>query len=252
MERALKKRGQLYLFESKYSADVYLRKVGRPGGLLRVVHNGIREDEFEPIALSENASDVVYLGELRHLKGVDVLLEALAKLSCDGRQLTATLVGDGPDEAMFQLQVRQLGLTHLIVFRKSMPAREALSLGRIVVMPSRAESLPYVVLEALAASKRLVATHVGGIPEIFGPYSDRLVAPDDANALGKSIVEALDNSETAVSSLALRDRLKKLFSVDAMVESVLEFYGQARSELPQMAGGSVTFRAFSNKASAIK
>lgn len=252
MERALKGRGQLYLFESKYSADVYLRKVGRPGGLLRVVHNGIRKDEFEPVVLSENASDIVYLGEMRQLKGVDVLIEALAKLSRDGRQLTATLVGDGPDEAMFQSQVRQLGLTHLVTLRKSMPTREALSLGRIVVMPSRAESLPYVVLEALAAGKPLVATNVGGVPEIFGPYSDRLVPPDDADALGKSIIDTMESGETTASSLALQDRLKNLFSVDAMVKSVLELYGQARSELHQSAAGNFALRAPSGKASAIK
>ena len=50
-----------------------------------------------------------------------------------------------------------------------MPARQALALGRVMVVPSRTESLPYIVLEAAAAGKPLIATKVGGIPEIYGP-----------------------------------------------------------------------------------
>ena len=59
----------------------------------------------------------------------------------------------------------------------AMPARQAIALGRIMVVPSRAESLPYVVLEAAAAGMPLIATGVGGIPEIYGPLSDTLVPP---------------------------------------------------------------------------
>ena len=60
-----------------------------------------------------------------------------------------------------------------------MPVREAFKLGRNLVVPSRAESLPYIVLEAAAARVPLIATNVGGIPEIFGPYRDRLGPSDD-------------------------------------------------------------------------
>ena len=60
-----------------------------------------------------------------------------------------------------------------------MPVREAFKLGRILVVPSRAESLPYVVLEAAGARVPLISTDVGGIPEIFGPYRDRLGPCDD-------------------------------------------------------------------------
>ncbi len=64
-----------------------------------------------------------------------------------------------------------------------MPARQAFALGRIMVVPSRAESFPYIVLEAAAAGKPLIATRVGGIPDMFGPLAERLVPPDDRIAL---------------------------------------------------------------------
>jgi glycosyltransferase involved in cell wall biosynthesis len=230
MERALKRLGHLYLFESAFSHDVYLRKVGKPVGLLRVVHNGLRPDEFKPVALSADAADIVFLGEMRRLKGVDVLIDALAKLSRARRGLRAVLIGDGPDAASFQDQARALGMQDLITFRGPMPAREALSLGRIVAMPSRAESLPYVVLEAAAAAKPLIATRVGGIPEIFGPYSDHLVPPGDVDALAEAIAKMAEAGDgDAKLAAAIQGRVKELFSAETMIEKVLESYDQARS-----------------------
>ena len=242
LERALKRRGQLYLFESAYSRDTFHRKVGRPEALVRVVHNGVRRDELAPVALAGEAADIVFLGEMRALKGVDVLIDALAYCRRTGRRLTAALIGDGPDVATFRAQVDRLGLQGLVTFRKPMPTRQALAQGRIVVLPSRAESLPYVVLEAAAAGKPLVATHVGGVPEVFGPLAGRLVAPGDAAALAKAMVDAVDD-EAAAMSQALRQRIEKAFSVEAMVESVLNAYQQAQASLYQPASRDGAARA---------
>ena len=91
-----------------------------------------------------------------------------------------------------------------------MPARQAFALGRVLVVPSRAESLPYVVLEAAAAGMPLIATRVGGIPEIFGPHAGRLVPPDDAAALAAAIAQALDGpDETAAAAAALARRASR-------------------------------------------
>jgi len=227
LERLLMRRGQIYLFESAYSRDIYLEKVGKPSGPVRVIHNGLRDEDFQSIGPAPDAADVVYLGEMRTLKGVDVLLEALAKLSCDGHTISAALVGEGPDAAQFRNLADRLGLRDLVSFHESMPARQAFALGRVLVIPSRAESLPYVVLEAAAAGKPLVATNVGGIPEIFGPFSDSLVAPEDADALAMAILKV----GTTTSSEALRKRVRENFSVDAMVEAVLDAYGELRPSL---------------------
>jgi glycosyltransferase involved in cell wall biosynthesis len=230
MERALKHRGQLYLFESAYSYDVYRRKVGQPPGAVRVVHNGVRKDECEPVALAADASDFVYLGEMRALKGVDVLIDALARLNYNGRRVSATLIGNGPDAVLFRARAAALGLADLVTFREPMAARQALAHGRIMVVPSRAESLPYVVLEAAAAGKPLVATKVGGIPEVMGPLANRLVAPDDVGALADAIVNALDEpAAMAAAANALRMRVQTAFSVDVMVDAVVAAYHQART-----------------------
>jgi glycosyltransferase involved in cell wall biosynthesis len=113
-----------------------------------------------------------------------------------------------------------------------MPAREALTLGRVMVVPSRAESLPYVVLEAAAGGKPLITTKVGGIPEIYGPLSDALVAPQDAGALAQAIAAALDNPAGAADTARqLRDRVAAGFSVETMVDGVLAGYRDALDRL---------------------
>jgi glycosyltransferase involved in cell wall biosynthesis len=235
-ERLLMPRGDLFLFESGFSAKAFDHKIGKPRGLVRIVHNGVLPAEFEPVVAAPDATDLVFMGELRLLKGIDLLLDAVALLRRDDRDVSVTLIGDGPDREVFLAQVERLRLAPLVSFRPPMPARQAQAQGRIMVVPSRFESLPYVVLEAAASGKPLIATRVGGIPEIYGPLSDRLVPPDDARALAQAILLALDRPEsTAETARALRSRVATSFSLEAMVDGVLAAYQEAISSL-QVAG----------------
>jgi glycosyltransferase involved in cell wall biosynthesis len=227
-ERLLMLRGDLFLFESAYSADIFRNKIGSPRGLVRVVHNGVSRAEFEPIATKADATDLVFMGELRPVKGVDVLLDAIARLRDAGRTVTVTLVGDGPERETLQAKTSRHGLGSAVHFMPAMPARQALTLGCIMVVPSRAESLPYVVLEAAAGGKPLITTKVGGIPEIYGPLSSTLVPPVDAAALAQAIVQALDHPDaTAAVAGKLRDQVEAGFSVDTMTDGMLSAYQTA-------------------------
>ena len=227
-EKMLMPRGALYLFESAFSADTFRAKVGVPQGIMRVVHNGVGMEEFEPVPCAASASSVMFLGELRMLKGVDVLVEAIALARREGRALSATFIGEGPDSAALQALVANRGLKNNVNFMPPMPARQAMTFGRVMVIPSRAESLPYVVLEAAAAQKPLVATAVGGIPEIYGPQADELVPPGDAAALATAFLRKLDDPARAkTEAKSLSRRVAEGFSAEAMVERVLEGYRAA-------------------------
>ncbi|MGH9811395.1 MAG: glycosyltransferase family 4 protein, partial [Terriglobia bacterium] len=85
LERALMNRTDLFLFESTFARDTYQRTVGAPAGLVRCVFNGVTADEFDPIVKAADATDIVYVGEFRHIKGADLLIEAVARLRSDGR-----------------------------------------------------------------------------------------------------------------------------------------------------------------------
>ena len=208
-ERLLMLRGDLFLFESAYSADIFRNKIGNPRGLVRVVHNGVSRAEFEPIVTKPDATDLVFMGELRPVKGIDVLLDA-------HRPLARRRAHRHRDPGRRRSRARGAAGAGRAISASAAPCiscrpcpRQALTLGRIMVVPSRAESLPYVVLEAAAGGKPLITTQVGGIPEIYGPLSNTLVPPLDAAALAQAIVQALDHPDaTAEIARKLRERVQ--------------------------------------------
>lgn len=241
LERILMPRGDLYLFESAFSAGVFDAKIGKPKGLTRVVHNGVSAAEFEPVVLASDATDLVFLGELRQVKGIDVLIDAIAQLRNTGAPpITATVVGGGPLADALHAQAANLGLAAAIRFMPPMPARAAMTLGRVMVIPSRAESLPYVVLEAAAAGKPLITTNVGGIHEIYGPLSPALIPAGDAPKLAQAIAHAM-REPAAMNETArlLRARVETSFSVETMVDGVLDGYEQALARLPALRRASL-------------
>ena len=228
IERILNPRTDLFLFESSYIAELYRRVVAPPRGIVRVVRNGIAEVEFEPAVARTDATDIVCVGELRPVKAIDVLIDALAILQRSGRRVSVTIAGEGPDAAKLQAQATRIGLADQIRFIGHCPARTAFTMGRMLVIPSRAESLPYVVLEAAAAGVPIIASNVGGVPEIFGPQADRLIPPDDIGALVAAIAAALDDPDGMRSAAqVLKARVRNEFSLCAMVQSNLAAYREA-------------------------
>jgi glycosyltransferase involved in cell wall biosynthesis len=240
LERMLLLRPSLYLFESAYSGKIFREKIGEPNGLVRVIHNGVEQSEFAPVTPSPDATDLVFIGEFRPVKGIDILIDAIARLHAAGRAVTATFVGSGPDEAALKERARRLSLQDAIRFMPAMPARAALALGRIMVIPSLAESLPYVVLETAAAGKPLITTNVGGIPEIYGPLSSNLVKAGDTEALTAAISRTLDNpAEAAALAADLRQRVASSFSLDTMVDGVISAYRDAMAEAVSAEGAAL-------------
>ena len=229
IERALMDKTDLFLFESAFARDTYQRTIGIPKGLVRCVFNGVTANEFDPIVKAEDATSVVYVGEFRHIKGADLLIDAVARLRADGRPVTLTLAGDGEETANLKAQVQQLDLGEAVRFIGHVKARYGFSKGSVLVVPSRGDSMPYVVIEAAAAGIPMVAANVGGIPEIFGPdHADALFAPGLASAMADAVEGALDDLDAAQArAKSLRERIFLHFSQKAMVEGVLAGYRDA-------------------------
>ena len=222
-ERMLMTRTDGLIFVCEYERATFDAKIGIGKTRNCVVHNGLWESEFEPVTLARDATDVQYIGELRRLKGVDVLISALERLAASGRRISATITGDGVDRAEFEAQAKTAGLSGSICFTGALAARKAFRLGRLMVVPSRAESFPYIILEAIAAHKPLIASKVGGIGEVLPP--DALVPPGNAEKLATAITAALDDFSQQQNIANLRAAsLKTSSNAAVMAENICRFY----------------------------
>ncbi|KPF72710.1 hypothetical protein IP69_02215 [Bosea sp. AAP35] len=229
VERRLEPATDMFLFESRFIAGRFEAYIGHmPRTDHRIVLNGISEPEFEPIDHSGATFDLVYLGELRSAKGIDTLIDALSLLKNRDRLTPRILiVGSGPDEAALKALTLSRGIAEQCVFEPPGPIRRALSRAHVMVVPSRAESLPYVILEAAAAAQPLVSTDVGGINEIYGPqHRDRLIPTNDPLILANAIANALSmpEDERAAEATDLARHVRENFQLDAMIDGVLAAY----------------------------
>ena len=227
IEKYLKRKTDGQIFESQYGSDIFTRKLGKTACLDKVIYNGLSEDEFEPCVTQDQTYDFVFVGELRKLKGIDVLLEAVAALK-NQFPLKVLIAGQGPDERYFQKRIDNLDISdHVTLSPPVYPAKKALAKGRCVVIPSLAESFPYIVLESVAAARPIITTNVGGIPEIFGQYTGQLIPPGDLLALSKAMKQVLEKPDNDQSiALQVQSHVKKNFNQQRMVKEVVEFYHQ--------------------------
>ncbi len=214
------------IFESAYAQRTFETNIKPVPRLRPVVHNGLDEKEFQTLPESEITYDFAYVGELRAAKGLNYLLDALVGLKrSDGQPVRMIFGGSGPDLHALQQRARELGIHSQLDFVGVRPARQVFAQGGCVVMPSLAESLPYVALEAAAATKPLIATDVGGVKEIFGPTADRLVPAADAEALRKAMQSLLDHPEAALEEAGVRYAfVRDRFSTAKMADEIIATY----------------------------
>lgn len=231
IERALMSATDGFVFESAFARAAYTEQIGTPRAPHPVVHNGLAPSEFEPIVPGPDAADFVFIGEFRPVKGITYLLDALAPLKRpDGTSATLVMAGGGPDFEAAKTQIARLGLESRVKLLGVQPARPTLALGRIEVVPSLAESLPYVILEAAAAGRPVIATDVGGVREIFGPTADRLLPAADTEALRRAMQAALDDPATAEAEARQRlAHIRQGFSVAHMTDAIEALYRETLS-----------------------
>ncbi len=214
------------IFESAFAERTYGERIGPGTAPRQVIHNGLSEADFAPVTPLANAADILFIGELRHLKGVDVLLAAMARLLSErGKAVSAVIVGDGGEAEELKQLAARLRLTGVVRFPGAMPAREAFPLGRVLAVPSRKESLPYVVLEAAAAGVPVVATDVGGIGEIMAGSDTPLVPAGDEAVLALALARVIDDPDMAQArARRLRVAVSERFTIARMTEDILAFY----------------------------
>jgi glycosyltransferase involved in cell wall biosynthesis len=139
--------------------------------------------------------------------------------------VTANLVGQADGRNAYAEMATARGIAANVAFHDPMAARDAFATAHAVVVPSRAESMPYVVLEAIAAGLPTIATNVGGIPEIYGPFAHELLPAGDPAALAAAIKALLaDPAGAARDAAARRDWIMPGFNIGKMERDVFGAY----------------------------
>jgi glycosyltransferase involved in cell wall biosynthesis len=167
------------------------------------------------------------IGRLSQEKGFDVLLEAVAGLVTEGRDVRLALLGEGGLRGRLEDKVKALGLGQRVLmpgYVKS--AGNYLSYFKLFVMPSLTEGLPIVLLEAMRAGVPIAASRVGGIPNVLDEgRAGLLLEPGNVEALKRGIAEVIMNPAEAEQRLhAARKRVREEFSSRIMAEKYLEIY----------------------------
>ncbi len=192
---------------SPSAAQALITVLGVPADRLRIVLNGIPVDRYAARRRSRRGTRdrlnrrVVVIAQLRPQKGHDVVLAAVPLLPHD---VLVMLAGDGPLRAELETMIRRSSLerrVRMLGFVEDVPA--LLAAADVVVLPSRYEGLPLVVLEALAAGRPVVATDVPGTRDLLTDgETGLLVPPDDPAALARAIERVL--SEPALAGRLVR------------------------------------------------
>ncbi|KUF10168.1 glycosyltransferase [Pseudoponticoccus marisrubri] len=156
-----------------------------------IVHCAVNPDRYA--AADHAGRHIVFVGRLAGVKGVPVLLEALRALDPDGLRLT--VIGDGPDRATLEAQAAGLPVDFL-GYRSQSEVAEILATADLFVLPSFAEGVPVVLMEAMAAQVPVVTTRIAGIPELVEhDVSGLLVPPGHATALAEALDALLADPE---------------------------------------------------------
>lgn len=171
---------------------------------LHIIHCGVEPDWFEPRHHDGTGKRLIFVGRLAAVKGIPVLLDAIAQLRDRHPDIELVLAGDGPDRAWIENEARESGIqNHVRItgYLSQDRVREELRSSDVFVMASFAEGVPVVLMEAMASGLPVVATRIAGIAELVDDgESGFLTSPGDVDALVARV-------DLLLGDAALRNRM---------------------------------------------
>jgi len=196
---------------SEWAAGFIARIDTQDGRVPRVVRMGVDSDYLSAPAAIDPSGPILCIARLDRRKGHDVLLAALALIPRDRRNFQVELIGDGPLRHELESAVARRGFSTFVRFRGWISQHEVLSrldACRCLVMPSLAEGLPVVLMEAFARARPVIATSVGGITELVTHRVNGLVVPaGDAVELSRAVLEIVGATSVQLFEWGYRGRL---------------------------------------------
>ena len=230
-----------YIVVSREILNAMVR-IGIPENKIDLVYNAINIKAFEfsdernqwlqKYQLPTNAILCVAAGRLSWAKGHDTLIKAFELLQADENRVYCLIAGEGELWSDLNKQINEAGLSGRLILLGHLSRLEVLSLinaSDIFVMPSRTEGTPIALLEAAALRKPILASRVGGIPELVSDESEcLLVPPDNASELVKGIQRLI--YENGLTEYLVENAYRKVmtdYTLDTQVRSTIRSYNKA-------------------------
>ncbi|HWG52675.1 MAG TPA: glycosyltransferase [Gemmatimonadaceae bacterium] len=217
-----------------------LRRRGVHSDRLHIIGNAFdaggarlaRDAARSALGIPANQFTLGQVGRLSREKGPDILVSALARAMT--QDLHLSLLGDGPERAALMALASRLGVSERIRWHGPVPnASATFTAFDGLVLSSRTEGVPIVLLEAMAAGTPIVASRVGGVPDMLSDAEALLVPPDDSAALA-SALDALraDPAAAAARATAARARLEREFALEPWLRRYEALYRSLTDPVP--------------------
>lgn len=200
---------------------------------LEISRLGVDPETFSPKKFNPSPEifEVICVGRLCSAKGQHILVEAIQQLTQQGQNVRLRLVGDGEDRRSLEQQVKKLGIEAQVIFEGAVNQdhiRHLYAQADAFSIPSFAEGIPVVLMEAMSMEIPCVTTRITGIPELIRDGIDGLlVAPSDANALAKAIQQLMEDSALR-QTLGQNGRLRvqQDYNLAANAEKLAEIFNR--------------------------
>ena len=239
IDRFLFRKTDCFIAVSETVGEFYSKKLGVSTEKIKVVYNGIDITRFQASSLKpqeikkefgikEDEKVIAVIGRLVPQKGISFFLEAFRRLLDEGQKIKALIVWDGPLKESLKSQVSSSKLEEKIIFtglRKDV--QDILSITDILVLPSTREGLPIILLEAMAAGAIVVASKVGGTPELVEDETNGfLFEPGDVEDLKKKLTQILMKEGRAMDEIRKNAKrtLEERFSIIKMIDETRKIY----------------------------
>ncbi len=190
---------------------------------IEIVHCGLAMAEFTPDhSFDADNHTFVNIARFNAQKGLLLIPPVLASLRAEFPKLRVVLIGDGEERPALEAAIAQHGVAGMIELRgwqPNMAVREALRTSRALLLPSFAEGLPVVIMEAFALGRPVISTYVAGIPELLDARCGWIVPAGSVEALAQAMREALRASPETLRAMGIEGRRRSLAQHDAAVSA---------------------------------
>src|SRR5262245_46706513 len=216
-----------------------LARFGVPAGRIRVIPNAWCPDQSpleherarRTLSVPGDRFHLGWVGRLSWEKGADVFLDAIALLK--DLPIAVSIFGDGPERKALEAKARRLGLSSLVVWWGTVPSASRLFTGfDAFVISSRSEGTPIVLFEAMRSQVPIVATAVGGIPDVVSAGEATLVPPRDPEALAEAIRSVHRSPDVAMARAARAHQRLSQYDADTWIERYHSLYLTLRTTSP--------------------